>query len=117
MSYDLASNPAAQSCRLIDFDKVEIHPGIIPETWFLTVSGEAPCANMEVRLIPLVYIKCPEYWGIEVVGCLSNGVCLPALKPYAETIPLAGITGSEGVEVNGANKQEKIQVTGGCKPL
>jgi hypothetical protein len=113
--FDLTKNPAPKSCRLIDFDKVEVHPGIIPETWFLVVSGKKPCLNMEVSLMPVVYIRCPEYWEIEVVGCLPHGICLDVVVPYTVTIPLAGITGSQGIEVVGASKSEKVKVTGGCK--
>ncbi|HEX9942153.1 MAG TPA: hypothetical protein VGG03_09065 [Thermoanaerobaculia bacterium] len=115
--YNLAANPASQSCRLIDFKKAEVRPGIIPDTWFLIVSGEKPCINMEVSLVPLVYVRCPDYWGIEVVGCLPQGICLPAIGEYVVAIPLAGITGSEGIEVIGANRSEKIRVRGGCKPV
>lgn len=113
--FNIASYPAAESCRSIDFEKAEIHPGILPETWFLTVRGIKPCLNMKVELVPLVFVKCPEYWGIEVVGCLPNGICLTAVEPYNVTIQLAGITGSYGIEVIGANKREKIEVSGGCK--
>ncbi len=116
-SFNLAGNPAAESCRLIDFEKVEVRPGIIPETWFLTVIGTKACSNMRVELIPLVYVKCPEYWGIEVVGCLPQGICLTAVAPYEVTIPLAGITGSEGIEVIGANKREELVVSGGCSSV
>ena len=113
--FNLAANPAAQSCRLIDFEKAEVRPGIIPNTFFLTVRGTKPCINMQVNLVPLVYVRCPEYWGIEVVGCLPDGICLPATEPYVESIPLAGVTGSKGIEVIGANKKEKIKVSGGCQ--
>lgn len=114
MAYDLAAQPAATACRLIDFDKAHVHPGIVPGTWFLVVEGIKPCYNMTVQLMPLVYVRCPEYWGIEVIGCLPDGICLTATAPYSVTIALAGITGSDGVEVIGANKQEKIKVSGGC---
>ena len=50
----LASQPAPSSCRLIDFERAEVHPGLIPETYFVTVRGTKPCINMEVRLVPLV---------------------------------------------------------------
>lgn len=114
-AFNLASNPASQSCRLIDFDKATVRPGILPNTFFLTVEGTKPCVNMRVDLIPLVYVTCPDFWGIEVVGCLPDGICLTQTAPYQVTIPLAGITGSAGIEVIGANKQEKIKVSGGCQ--
>ncbi len=68
--------PQADSCRTIDFEKAEVVPGIVNNTWFLVVSGVKPYMNMKVELIPVVYITQPEYWIIEVVGCLP-GIGLP----------------------------------------
>ena len=112
----LANLGTAQSSRVISYETAEIRPGFVNDTWFLIVSGEAPCLNMSVNLVPLIYISCPEYWGIEVVGTLPGGFCLTAMKPYVVTIPLSGITGSRGIELIGANRQEKFDVTGGCRP-
>jgi hypothetical protein len=107
--------PAAKSTRLISFDRAEVQRcGFVGEP-VLVVSGEAPCANMQIALQPLIFIRCPEYWGIEVVGTLPGGVCLTAIKPYKVTIPLTGIIGSKGIEVIGANKTEKIELKGGCQ--
>jgi hypothetical protein len=104
---------ASETCRRIDFENVELRPGIVNGTFFLVVTGKTPCINMKVSLIPLIYIKCPEYWGIEVVGCLPNGICLTAIGSFTEFIPLAGVTGSVGIEVIGATKTEQIAVDGG----
>jgi len=105
---------AASSVRIINFDKAEVRPGFVPGTFILIVSGEAPCANMEISLSPLIYVRCPDYWGIEVIGSLPGGFCLPAIKPFMLAIDLAGITGSRGIEVIGANRSEKFEVSGGC---
>jgi hypothetical protein len=102
--------PMSESCRRIEFEKAEVHPGIVSGTYILVVTGTAPCMNMRVRLEPLVYVKQPEYWGIEVIGCLTGGICLPAVRPFTESIPLAGITGTEGIEVIGATHTQKIDV-------
>ena len=107
---------AASSVRKIPFDSAEVVSGIVPDTYFLVVRGEAPCLNMTVTLSPLIYIRCPEYWGIEVVGSLPGGFCLDAIKPYVKAIPLAGITGSRGIEVIGANRTLRFDVAGGCRP-
>lgn len=108
------ANPAAESHRQIDFDRIAVNPGIVPGTYFLTVSGSTPCINMKVELAPLVYVSCPEYWGIEVIACLPSGTCLEAIGSFAETVPLAGITGSKGIEVIGATRREQVHVEGGC---
>ena len=61
--------PQPSSCRLIDFEKAEVVPGFVEKTFFLIVSGTKPWVTMTVQLSPLIYIKQPEYWGIEVIGC------------------------------------------------
>src|SRR5713101_6526068 len=100
--------PAPQSIRVIDFDKAEV---IVVETfppqYILVVEGTKPYTNMKVDLVPLVYIRQPEFWGIEVVGSLA-GIGLPVVAPYSVSLPLAGVTGTVGVEVIGANKKEQI---------
>ncbi|HEX8692474.1 MAG TPA: hypothetical protein VF746_08655 [Longimicrobium sp.] len=112
--YDIKAMPASENCRRINFEKAEVVPGIIPHTWFLVVSGTKPCINMEVSLQPLVYIRCPEYWGIEVVGCLPGGICLTATGPYSVALQLNGTIGCKGIEVLGARHSEPIEVPDGC---
>jgi hypothetical protein len=34
--------------------------------------------------------------------------------PFTVVIPLAGVTGSKGIEVLGANRNETFEVSGGC---
>lgn len=106
-----ADLPRAESVRLVDFERVEILTlESFPPQFVLSVTGTKPYSNMEVELIPLVFVRQPEYWGIEVVGRLRGGIGLPVLAPYAVSLPLTGITGTEGVEVIGANRSEKIKV-------
>jgi hypothetical protein len=105
--------PKAESHRLIDFERAEILTlESFPPQFVLTVSGEKPYMNMEVSLEPLVYIRQPEYWGIEVVGHLPGGIGLPVVTPYTVSIPLSGIMGTRGVEVIGATRSERIDVPG-----
>jgi subtilisin inhibitor-like len=100
----------AQSCRVIDFDTAQVVtlPSASPRH-VLIVSGTKPYLNMEVSLVPLVYIQRPDYWGIEVVGCLPE-IGLPATAPYVVRLDLAGTIGTHGVEVIGANHSEKIDI-------
>jgi hypothetical protein len=112
----LAASLIPQSTRLLNFNKAEVRPGFVPNTYFLIVSGTKPYLNMQVHLSPLIYIRQPEYWGIEVIGTLS-GIGLPATAPYQVFIPLEGIIGTKGIEVIGATKRKKINVPskGGSK--
>lgn len=102
--------PMDQSHRLIDFDTANVvSTRSIPPQHFLSVSGTKPYMNMHVELSPLVYIRQPEYWGIEVVGSLP-GVGLPATAPYSVSLRLGGIMGTKGIEVIGANRTETIDI-------
>ena len=102
---------APQFVRLIDFERAEVRPGFVPDTFVLIVSGTVPCANMRVELIPVVYIQRPDYWEIEVVAFLRGPICLPQVRKYTETIPLDGVMGTAGIEVVGATRRERIRVS------
>lgn len=103
--------PKPESIRLIDFTKAEVRPGFVTNTWILIVRGIKPCLNMTVELSPRIYIKQPDYWGIEVVGSL-HGTCIVGIAPapYDVSLPLDGIVGKKGIEVIGAKKRQKIDV-------
>jgi hypothetical protein len=107
---DYQSLPQPEACRLIDFEEVEVITlESFPPQYVLVVRGTKPYLNMEVSLRPRVYIRQPEYWGIEVVGCLP-GIGLPALAPYTVSIRLAGFVGTKGIEVIGATHSEEIDL-------
>lgn len=110
--------PTPQSCRVIDFDSARVVTlRTFPPRHVLVVSGEKPYFNMAVSLSPLVYIQQPEYWGVEVVGCLPE-VGLPAIAPYVVSLELAGTIGTRGIEVIGASRSEKIDIaTYGAEPV
>ncbi len=105
--------PPATSSRLIDFERAELHIlESFPPQFVLAVSDVKPFLNMEVELVPLVYVRQPEYWEIEVVGRL-RGIALPALARYTATLRLDGFTGTRGVEVLGATRRERFDVPPG----
>lgn len=106
---NLAAALIPQPAQLISFDKATVRPGFVPQTYFLIVTGKKPYLNMQVHLSPLIYIKKPDFWGIQVVGT-SPGIDVPVMTPYFVAIPLNGIIGKKGIEVIGANKRQKIKV-------
>ena len=106
------AKPLADSwCGLIEFDEASVEP----EGPKLVVKGIADCSNMHVFLFPIMHFKCPEWWGIQVVGCLPSGICVTATEPYEVEIPLDGLIGSEGVEVIGASGTKQLALEGGCQ--
>ena len=108
---DFETCPPSQTCRKINFDeeRVEIRPGFAKDTWFLLVTGMKPYTNMRVELVPVMYVKRPEFWQIEVVGCLP-GIGLTALAPYSVFVSLEGVIGTKGIEIMGATKSKKLFV-------
>ena len=106
---ELNDRTPSKACRLLDFDGVEVRPGFVSGTWILIVQGKAPCGNMHIDLIPLVYASRPDYWEIEVVGCLRGPMCLPR-RPFIESLALEGMLGSAGIEVVGATRRRRIDV-------
>src|SRR5262245_5533581 len=104
--------PLDTHCHTIDFESAKVFTSqTMPPRHVLIVRGEKPYLNMQVKLIPLVYIRQPEYWGIEVVGCLPD-VGLPAVAPYVVKLDLDGTIGTHGIEVIGATRSEKIDIPG-----
>jgi hypothetical protein len=103
--------PPAQTCRLIDFERADVVSLMIypPPPPRLIVAGRKPWANMTVSLNPLRYARPPEYWGIEVVGCMPP-VGQPAIVPYVVELDLAGFVGTRGIEVIGADHTERIEL-------
>jgi len=101
--------PAAESCRRIEFDESMIHTGFVNDTYFLNVAGMKPWANMDVYLQPLIYAEKPDYWGIEVIGCL-RGIGLPAEAPYTAILEISSFRGHKGIEVIGANKKVRHDI-------
>ena len=102
--------PQPSSCRLIEFENVQVIPGTILRTYFLIVSGSKPWVTMDVGLHPLPYATRPDYTGIEVVGC-QNGIGLPQAGPYSAVIEFTHLIGVRGIEVIGANRRHKIEIS------
>jgi hypothetical protein len=102
---------AARSTGLIDFETaVVVSPMIYPAQPRLVVTGAKPYPSMTVELVPLMYIRQPEYWGIEVIGSASGLVPahVPIPVPYSVELDLTGIGGTVGIEVIGASHTEQI---------
>lgn len=85
--------------------------GSEPDTYSLMVAGYKPYVNMDVELIPLIYVDKPDYWGIEVVGTIRSGILLPAIIPFStEYLSLANTTGKKGIEVIWADERQEIDI-------
>ncbi len=104
------SAPPASGFRLVDFETAEVVVlESAPPQYVLRVAGTVAYANMAVQLVPLVYIRQPEYWGIEVVGSLA-GIGLPAEAPYEVSLTVTHFLGTAGIEVIGASRSQTVDV-------
>jgi hypothetical protein len=111
-----AGVPDPSSCRPIDFTRAFVRTlDTSPPVHVLVVSGLKPSSNMDVVLSPVTYIRQPEYWEIEVQGCM-RGLGLPVLTPYTATLRLGSTIGTMGVEVVGATRSQRIDVPAPAYP-
>jgi len=102
--------PPATAFRLLDFAKASVITlRSLPPQFILRVSGTKPFLNMDVELVPVVFIQQPEYWTIEVVGSL-RGIAIPAQAPYAVSLPVTSFLGTKGIEVAGANRTQRFDL-------
>jgi hypothetical protein len=122
--------PPTLPCRLIDFRVATVDPLVSPDpsatVHRLTVMGNLP-VPANVTLEPLVYIRQPEHWGIEVRACPvrwpgpifpdANQIPPPPqFKLYKATLDFHGTLGSCGIEVIGATTRQTFDLAGskGC---
>jgi hypothetical protein len=105
-----AGVPDTSSCRPIDFTGAFVRTlDTSPPEHVLFVSGLKPSSNMYVVLSPVTYVRQPEYWEIEVQGCVRD-LGLPVLTPYTARLRLGSTVGTRGVEVVGATRSQRIDV-------
>lgn len=107
---DFVSGNSSDSYQLLDFESAQVVPGFVNDTYILIVSGTKPYLNMVVELQPRIYVRQPEYWGIEVVGSIPGGIGLPTQASYTVSKELTGIIGTKGIEVIGASASLEIDV-------
>lgn len=97
------------NCRLITFDSARVVANQLTGDRTLVVKGYAPYAGATVRLDPLVYFRQPEFWGIQVIGCMPE-MGATAMTPYTASLELTGSTGTLGVEVIGVDRSQRIRI-------
>jgi hypothetical protein len=103
--------PPSGVCRRIDFDTAVVSgaPSSSDQAHYrLTVTGTRPSANISVSLRPVTYIRQPEYWQIEVIGCGVLGDGRPA--PYTVSRDVTATMGTRGINVAGAVRSQNIDV-------
>lgn len=94
-------------CQLVDFDAHQIVGGVANGTWLLIVEGEKPNQLVDVVLRPMTYVVRPEYWEIEVLGCLAPEAS-DLKKRYEAKLDLTAYLGTRGIALVGRTVAEKI---------
>jgi hypothetical protein len=103
---------------VIDFEQAELRRMPFQDSLYLWVRGRLPAKGFDARLAPRVYNnERPDYWGIEVAifasaDAADGGAQADDTLMFERSVPLAGITGTRGVTVIGANQAQRIDIDG-----
>jgi len=111
---------------LIDFQQADVSsPEDSPGALVLRVRGVKPTAEIDVRLLPVQYIRAPEFWAIQVSGSSHTSQCVDRAgsaptgsgsqdsgeeREYEVILDVTSILGTEGIEVLGASTSVRIPV-------
>lgn len=96
-------------CQELDFDAVELKQ-IDKGYWVVKVRGSKPHAHMKVELVPSSHQSQPDYWDINVHGCVKEDIKHPKMTPFEVTLPIAACRGIKGIEIVGANKSKRYDI-------
>jgi hypothetical protein len=100
----------ADRCRLITFDSAEVvRKEGKKATSVLVVHGYTPTSGATVTLEPVIYIRQPAYWLIQVIGCMPE-IGAMVMTPFTATLDLTGTLGTEGIEVAGVDRTQRIRL-------
>ena len=98
-----------QTVRL-DFDRARIITRrTFPPQHVLQVVGTAPSSNFKVALVPLVYVRQPDYWEVEIIGT-ATGIGTPVVVDYEVTLPTSAAQGRLGIEVVGTSHRKRLDL-------
>lgn len=99
--FEKATN-SLKTCGLIDFTSFEVIRGVTGAYVLIVWGKDNP--RIDPRLNPYVYIQKPDYWDIEVTGCLGDFV---PPKRFPLVRALEGTMGHKGIRLIGATKVEQ----------
>jgi len=92
-------------CGLIDFTAFEVIQGISGAYILVVWGNDDP--RIIPSLIPRIYVRQPDYYEIEVVGCLTGIVPPKDVKGFPLTMGLEHALGRKGIKLIGATKSEQ----------
>jgi hypothetical protein len=95
-----------QTDRLIDFEKVDVLPGIASGFWFLIIRRKPSSANIVVQLVPREHQTRPDYWEYELVGNSAGEKVLTKAEAIVSPL-LRQFIGTKGIEIVGATRKER----------
>jgi heat shock protein HslJ len=105
--------PRNGACHDIDFIEavVDSRPTSSTEPrYVLTVSGVLGNTREQAHLIPVTYVRQPEYWRIEVVSCTRADIGAPVETPFKISLDVTNTLGTQGIEVTGPTRSQRIDV-------
>jgi len=97
-------------------DHAELRAGpTLGQGLYLVVSGPAPENGGQVKLVPDLSAHNPEYRKIEIIvdeRPAANDDMPMAAERYEKSMPLSGLSGTQGIELFGANGTKKFDLMG-----
>lgn len=102
--------------QIIDFERAELRRLPFQDSLYLWVKGRLPALGYDARLAPRVYNDGrPEYWAIDVAAFARPSAANDSgdatdMLMFERSVSLAGVVGTKGVTVIGANCSQQIEI-------
>ncbi len=90
-------------CGAIDYDTFQVVSGFAGD-YILIVEKKNPNPLINPSLVPREYIDQPDYWEIDLVGCLIGINPPPTRNCWPLSASLAQHMGKKGIKLVGATK-------------
>jgi hypothetical protein len=103
-----------ETCRPVEFASAKVSSAT--GRYVLTVSGTLRSISDRARLVPVTYVRQPEYWSVTVQECGGPGAGMGALGPYTVSLDVTNTLGTRGVQVIGANHAQNIDLATWDRP-
>lgn len=100
--------PISSSVRLVPVTEVKLRDGFANDTYFLMAWGEKPYKAMEVEIVPMIYVRRPEWWQVDIVGSLKGDRETSAVTGEYFVSREIWFWGTKGIEVRGKDFIHRI---------
>lgn len=93
----------------IDYSSAEVVAGAAGG-FDLIVRGMTGTPCFAVSVTASTYIQQPDFWAYQVTAVEQSGNCAQVVTPFEVRVSLGSSVGTQGIEVNGRTKSERLPV-------